>query len=190
MEFFEWLEHSPFSIAIKEDWILYEFPLVFHALGMAIMVGLSTAVYLRILGIAPGVPLSPLGSYFKLMWVGFWMNAVSGVILFALSPVRLVANPVFYLKMVGVLLSVFYLRRVRRQVFGGASAGVVTPEARSSVIAALAVWLVTITAGRLLAYFQIDDVEPQTAIATLVTTVVLLLGYLGIRRSRASGIAG
>ena len=31
MEFFDWLEHSAFSTAIKENWILYEMPLVAHA---------------------------------------------------------------------------------------------------------------------------------------------------------------
>jgi hypothetical protein len=192
MEFFDWLEHSAFSTAIKENWILYEMPLVAHAIGMAIMVGLSTVVYLRILGIAPSVPLGPLASYFKLMWTGFWMNAASGVLLVVLFPVKAVTNPVFYLKMSGVVLSVLFLRRIRRQAFGASleSGGGVSQAARTSAILGLTVWVVTITAGRLLAYDEIADVEPQTAIATLITTVALVLGYLGIRRTRASGVAG
>lgn len=192
MEFFDWLEHCAFSTMIKENWVLYEAPLLAHAIGMAIMVGLSTAVYLRLLGIASGVPLGPLASYFKLMWTGFWMNAVSGVVLFALGPLRLVVNPVFYIKLVGVLLSVVYLRKVYRQAFGPSAPkdGTVSPEARTSAATGLAIWLGTITAGRLLAYQGITGVEKETAIATLVTTVILLVGYRAFRGSGASGVAG
>ena len=188
MEFFDWLEHSAFSMMMKENWVLYEMPLVLHAVGMAMMVGLSTALYMRVLGIASGVPLRPLEAYFKLMWAGFWINAISGVVLVILYPLNVVTNPVFYLKLVGVLGSVFYLRRIRRQVFGGAPESIesITPEARASAIGGLVVWLATITAGRLLAYKDIGSVEIDTAVATLVAIVVMFLAYLGFRRSRAS----
>jgi hypothetical protein len=48
--------------------------------------------------------------------------------------------------------------------------------------AALFVWLGTITAGRLMAYHGVANVERQASIAVFLATVVLLfVGYAGIR---------
>ena len=60
MEFFTWLDQSSLAMSIKESAVLYNIPLVLHAVGMAALVGLSTAVYLRILGVASALPLAPM----------------------------------------------------------------------------------------------------------------------------------
>jgi hypothetical protein len=44
MEVFTWLEHSGFAVTIKENAALYELPLGLHAIGMAALVGFSSAV--------------------------------------------------------------------------------------------------------------------------------------------------
>jgi hypothetical protein len=93
MECLTWLEHSGFAMTIKQSTVLYELPLVLHAIGMAILVGFSTAVYVRILGLASSVPLAPLERFFPVMYAGFWINAASGVLLFILYPIKAVTNP-------------------------------------------------------------------------------------------------
>jgi hypothetical protein len=190
MEFFTWLEHSGFAVTIKESAALYELPLVLHAIGMAILVGLSVAVYLRILGVAPHVPLGPMEKFFPIMFVGFWVNALSGVVLFSLYPVKALTNPGFFIKMGGVVLAVLLLRRIKQQVFGdAANLGTRPVPAKGKAMAAVAivVWLVTITAGRLMAYHNIAGVERQSSLAVLIASIVLLLaGYAVIRGEGSS----
>jgi hypothetical protein len=154
MEFFTWLEHSGFAVTIKENAALYELPLVLHAIGMAALVGFSSAVYLRILGVAPSIPLGPMEKFFPIMYVGFWVNALSGLVLFSLYPVKALTNPGFFVKMGGVVLAVLCLRRIKQQVFGNpANLGTKPLPVKDKMLAGIAilVWLVTITAGRLMA---------------------------------------
>ena len=184
MDFFAWLEHSGFAMWIKEsDTLLggYDLYLIAHAIGMAILVGLSAAVALRILGCAPRLPLAPMEGFFPLMFAGFWINAVSGAVLFITYPVKAVTNPGFYIKMGGVVLAVVCLRRLRRQVFGNPVCLGTRPVPMNGKILAgalLFIWVGTITAGRLMAYHGVTDVEWETSLAMLVVTgVMLLAGY-------------
>ena len=88
MEFFTWLDGSGFAIWIREwqaGWA-YDVFLTAHSVGMGVLVGLSSAVYLRVLGFAPSLPLAPMERFFPLMYAGFWVNAISGV--FFLSVTR------------------------------------------------------------------------------------------------------
>lgn len=188
MEFFAWLEDSTFSTWIKESSSVWPYDLLClssHAIGMAVLVGLSVAVALRILGFAPSLPLAPMERFFPLMYAGFLVNAVSGTGLFIAYPVRAVANPVFYIKMGGVVLALVCLRRIRREVFGNpASLGTRPVPMNGKILAGalLFIWMGTIATGRLMAYDGVAGVEGGTALAVLIVTVVMLLaGYAAVR---------
>jgi len=190
MQFLVWLEHSGFATTVKESAVLYEIPLVLHAIGMAALVGLSTAVYLRILGFGSSLPLAPMEQFFPIMYAGFWVNALSGVVLFSLYPIKAVTNPGFFIKMTGVVLAVVCLRRIKRQVFGNPAVLDTRPvPTRDKILAgtSLFVWLATITAGRLMAYHGIAGVEWATAFAVLVVTVMLVLA--GFAADRILGMS-
>ena len=75
-----------------------------HALGMAIMVGLSLLLDLRILGWFAGIPLQALRRFFGLAWVGFGINFVSGSALFSAQATSYIVDWVFMTKMTLVLL--------------------------------------------------------------------------------------
>jgi hypothetical protein len=60
-------------------------------------------VDLRVLGVARGVPLTELKRFVPLMWIGFWLNAASGALLFLAFPTKALTNPVFYIKMFLIL---------------------------------------------------------------------------------------
>ena len=187
MEFFNWLQDSGFATWLREADVLwaYDLYLTSHAIGMAMVVGLSAAVALRILGFAPSLPLAPMENYFPFMFAGFWLNFGSGVVLFIAYPVRAVTNPGFYIKMTGVLLAFFCIRRIRRQVFGNPACLGTKPVPTNGKILAgtlLFIWWGTILAGRLMAYHDIADVERATSFAVLTATVVLLFaGFIGFR---------
>jgi hypothetical protein len=188
MAFFDWLEHSDLSMWIKESLSLWPYDILClstHAVGMAVLVGFSSAVALRVLGFAPGVPLAPMRPFFPLMYAGFWINALSGAGLFITYPVKAVTNPIFYLKMVGVVAAVVCIRRIKRQVFDAsdrANDALAAERGRQTAAALLLVWAVTITAGRLLAYKGIPAIEWVTAIG--MTALTALTGAIGYRCTR------
>src|SRR3989304_1828995 len=116
----ESIENSGFAIWLREapTVLAYATVLAAHALGMAILVGLSAMIALRILGFAPSLPLAPLEKFFPLMWVGFWVNALSGLVLLSLTPVAFLTNPTFYIKMLGITGAIVSMQFFRTSVFG------------------------------------------------------------------------
>ena len=151
-----WLETTAFSVWMRESISLFAFPgiLSVHTVGMGLLAGINGAVDLRIMGVAPGVPLMELKRFFPLMWFGFWINALSGVALFIGYPTKAVTNPLFYFKLLLILLAMLLLRKIRRRVFGDAGNDMAPVAANGRMLAAvsLALWIGVITSGRLLAY--------------------------------------
>lgn len=188
MAFFTWLENSGVSTWIKESPSIWPYDLLslsLHSVGMAILVGVSSAVALRIVGFAPQLPLAPMAGLFPVMYAGFWINVLSGTGLFVAYPVKAVTNPVFYLKMTGVVLAVLCIRRIRRQVFVGPARPDTQPvpaNGKRLAGALLLIWLGTITAGRLMAYHGIGNLEQQVVLAVLIVTVAMLLAWYAASR--------
>src|SRR5215510_8849844 len=91
--------------------------LTVHAIGMRVVVGINACVDLRILGFAPTVPLATMQQFLPVLWLGFWMNAVSGTILLATDATHKLVNPDFYLKMLFIALALITLRRLTAHAF-------------------------------------------------------------------------
>ena len=84
MGFLTWLEATQWPAEwVRSSTAGYPSMIALHALGMAIMVGLSLLLDLRILGWFAGIPLPALRRFFGLAWVGFGINFVSGSMLFS-----------------------------------------------------------------------------------------------------------
>ncbi len=156
MAFAQWLEQLGISVWIREAPTVWAYPtvLLLHTIGMALCVGLAAGIDLRILGFAPDVRLSPLEKFFPLLWGGFWINAVTGVLLLMQDASTKLANPDFYVKMVFIALAVLTLRLIRGRVFGNPhiDEGPLAGNAKVLAATSLFFWVGAITAGRLLAY--------------------------------------
>jgi hypothetical protein len=96
----------------------------------------------RLLGFVPELPMAPLRRFFRFIWIGFWLNVVSGVFLLIAYPTKALTNPVFYVKLVLIAFGVWILRRIEREAD-------VKP---SLALWMLGVWFGVLTAGRALAY--------------------------------------
>lgn len=191
MQFFEWLEGSAFSMWVKDPETLfgYDMYLTSHAIGMALLVGFSAAIALRVLGGAPDLPLRPMARFFPVIITGFWINALSGFVLFVIYPTKPIKNPVFYVKMTCIAAALICLARLRRELFGrraSANEPVVTPKARRLAAGMLLIWLSAITAGRLMAYHGIANVERQVTLAMVILVAVLLAVAYAVVRVRVS----
>jgi hypothetical protein len=156
LQLLEAIENSAYPTFVRESPSLWAYTLVLslHAMGLAVVVGLSSAVALRLLGFARNIPLAPLGRLFPFMYAGFWINALSGLALLGANATGMLANPLFYAKLVFVAGGVLVMRVLRQTVFTEAlaSGGQAPPPARKLAIASLACWGLAIVAGRLTAY--------------------------------------
>jgi len=191
MEFLYAIEHSNLAVAVKESAVLYDIPLVLHGLGMGILVGLSAAICLRILGVASELPLAPLEQFYPWMWFGFWVNAASGVTLYLLYPTKATVNPGFYIKLGAIATAVVLMRKIKAEVFGRAAARTSGPaNGKTLAFSALVAWMVALTAGRLMAYHPSTPVELHSAFVVLLLSVLMLAAYAAVRRVRAEPAEG
>jgi hypothetical protein len=154
--FFSLLENSAFSVFLRESPSLWAFPfiLILHTVGLAFLVGANVARDVRVLGLAPGVPIRTLERYTVVMWTGFWVNAVSGVLLILAYPTKALTNPLFYVKLVliAIGLGVASKLRARLRALPVPDAHVLPPRLKALSVVSLVCWAAGITAGRLLAY--------------------------------------
>ncbi len=159
--FLIWLESTSLNEWIISSPSLFAFPgiLALHAIGMGFAAGLGAAIALRILGVAPAVPLSEMRRLLPILWGGFWLNAASGVLLLIGYPTKALTNPVFYLKLTLIAIAMVLVKRIGRHLVAASSAAPAhaRPSSRLRVMAmvSLACWAGAVTAGRLLAYTYI-----------------------------------
>ena len=171
------IENSGFATSMRESPSVlgYTTVLALHSFGMAFLVGFSAIVSLRMLGFAPGLPLEPMGKFFPLIIVGFWLNAATGVVLTMLAARALFRNPDFYVKLAAIAGAIVSLRMLMSGLFGEGvklGAGPVPLNTRIAAVAMLLFWGVAVTAGRLTAYSWY--VRKQSAVAVVVATFLLL----------------
>ncbi len=154
MEYLVWLEETPFSIWMRESGPAFFSSLVFHAVGMGFVVGVLVATDLRILGVAPGIPLSAMRRFFPVLWVSLVVVSLSGALLLIAYPTKALTNPVFYLKLGAVLAALFVTRSLANGVLQDPryDAGRAPRNARVLAALSLVLWAGVITSGRLLAY--------------------------------------
>jgi hypothetical protein len=156
---YSWLENSAFSIWVREAPTIWAFAMIItlHTFGMGVLVGASSVMDLRILGIGRTIPLSATRTLFKIMWFGFWLNLVTGSILFAADATTRGTSWLFLIKMILVGTGVVTIVLMRKNLFGEDDS-VVTPvvndATRRLAVLSLCAWFAAVTAGRLLAYVQ------------------------------------
>jgi len=155
MDVLSTIESSGFSTWLRESNSIWGYPMILtlHTVGLALLVGANIVLDLRLLGFAQRLPLEELTRAFRIMWIGFWINAVTGAALFAADATTRGTSRLFISKLFLVAFGVLVIVAIRRQVFGA------TPDqprigVTGKVLAAtsLAVWVAAITAGRLMAY--------------------------------------
>jgi hypothetical protein len=150
------IEESSFSTWLRESEspFGFYFILLFHTFGLALLVGANALVDLRLLGFSPSIPLAPLKRFFRIMWIGFGINAATGVVLLISYPTKALTNPVFYAKLMMIGSAIWILTKLQNEVFADPTATEADLMVRGASLAkwSLALWLGVISAGRLLAY--------------------------------------
>ena len=149
------LENTAFASWLRESGSIWAYPavLTLHTLGLGVLVGASAVIDLRLLGAAPHIPIEPLRRLFPIMWAGFWVNAISGVLLFVTDATTKGTTTVFLSKLGIIVLAVVVLTTIKRLVFGNNPLASNPPMSVKALAAAsLALWLAAIITGRYMAY--------------------------------------
>jgi hypothetical protein len=151
----EWLESSGLSTWVREGETIWAFPtiLTLHTFGMGLLVGTSAVIDLRLLGIGRRLAIAPMRPLFTVMWGGFWLNLITGSMLFAADATRRGTDPLFMIKLVFVAIGVATVVMIQRSAFDAPpEAAAAGPSPKTLAAVSLAAWTAAVTAGRLLAY--------------------------------------
>lgn len=167
---------TPVGQFMRQEWV---WPLAesVHFIGLALLVGTVGVFDLRLLGLAPRVPLSALHRLIPWGLLGFALNLTTGLLFLMTEPDQYILNPAFHLKMLFIVLAganalTFY-------VTVGASAlapQVAVRVPRAAMIiggVSLSLWAGVIIAGRLLTFYRPLECEPGS-LAFVLTCLPLL----------------
>lgn len=156
--FFQWLQDTWLGIGIRES--LWLFPVLYtlHIFGVVILVGATSALDLRMLGLVMRNESVSDTADLLLPWAkaGFAAQVFTGAFLFIAQAAELSQNIAFLLKMTTVLLAglnvlIFHLtayRNVRQWPRDAAPA-----SARFSAVFSLTCWFGIVAMSRLIAFF-------------------------------------
>jgi hypothetical protein len=155
------LQHSDFANWVQQT--AYPIVITAHSIGLATLVGLLVVIDLRVLGFAPALPLTALRRFMTVVWIGFWVNATSGFMLFAIDAKKDYYSTLFRLKLsliaVGLILGAIITNTVlKRQELYSAPGARAPSQARALAVLSLVCWTSAIVTGRLLAYFTYGDI--------------------------------
>jgi hypothetical protein len=155
------IQESAFANWVQES--AYPYVITLHSVGLALLVGLLVVIDLRVLGFGRGLPLPALRKLMTVIWIGFWTNFASGIMLFSIDAKKDYYSPLFRIKLssiaIGLILGTLIKRRVLDQDIEYAAVEASAPSfAKVLALVSLLCWMTAIVSGRLLAYFTFGDV--------------------------------
>jgi hypothetical protein len=162
------MEASGLGTWVRESPSIWAYPaiLTLHSIGLGIVVGASVIIDLQLLGRTRLLKTPDLSPLFPIIWWGFAVNFLTGVLLFVADATRKSAQPVFYVKLACIALALLVMFRSRTLIRAGRitstagsdpnggpapDPGAMAPH-KMLAVASLVLWLGAITAGRLMAY--------------------------------------
>ena len=139
-------ENGPIGLFVRES--LWGYPLVLtsHAIGMATVLGVALMLCMRVLGFAKGINPLAFDKLFTVGWIGFIINLVSGLLLFAGSASQYFYQWTFQLKIGAILTGGVLLKFVMNAVRANAT------NQKLLAFICMTSWLVGVVTGRLMAY--------------------------------------
>ncbi len=135
------IENWPLSVWSREDEYAYFVALIFHAWGMALLVGGGVVIALRAMVAGPQARLAGFRAIIPVMWLGVLLAVPSGLLLLVAYPAKAFTNPVFAIKFACLAGATMLVRRLLR---GDG------PPGRGVAALCLLLWLAGVAAGKLL----------------------------------------
>lgn len=154
---FEQLENTSVAIWVGESLWGYPLLLSLHVVGLAVVVGIFSVRDMRLLGLFSGIQPAAFLPLSKLAWIGFIINAISGILLFTSQAATFVNNVPFRLKIsciaAGMVLAGVIQSRLRGELALGSEDTAISGSTKLMALVSLSFWLAALISGRLVAYF-------------------------------------
>lgn len=148
-----WLEASALGHAARDSLWLYPLVSIAHVLAIAVLVGGILVFDLRVLGLAPAIPLAAAGRLVLPLTRGaFAVAALSGLVMLAADATHIASNPAFLVKAVLLLLAganVALFHVIAQPDLAAPVGGL----ARTAAACSAVLWLSVAASGRAIAYF-------------------------------------
>jgi hypothetical protein len=160
--FCQWLENTPWSVALHES--IWAYPIIesVHVLTLCVFLGLVVMLDLRLLGVTMlKTPVSEVvGRLAPWTMAGFVVMAITGSLLFYAIPVKTYLNIFFRLKVLFLLLAGVNAAVFQLTVSARMSEWDIDPvppvRARLAGGLSLLLWAGIVVAGRMIAYNWFD----------------------------------
>jgi hypothetical protein len=154
----QWLEQTSLGTGIRDSSWLFPIIETVHILGIALLVGSTSILDLRLMGLTyREQPVSKMAwRFLPWAWIGFVIQVVTGLLLFASEATKMIGNPGFQIKMLlivvaGINALVFHL--IAYQSVGKWENDRVAPlSARAAGLISILLWFGIVGFGRWIAY--------------------------------------
>ena len=156
--FCQWLENSSWATAIHQSLWLFPMLETAHLFGIVSLVGATSALDLRLIGLTmKGEPVSRLARrLLPWAWAGLTIQVVTGFCLFASEATRCFENKAFRIKMVMLVLAglnaLIFHETVYRRVTTWDEAPATPLGAKFAGCCSILLWFGIVAAGRWIAF--------------------------------------
>jgi cation transporter-like permease len=147
--------------ALEDSWLghegrhsawLYTASNLLHVLGAAFLVGGIAVFDLKVI-VERGKHAWQVGRYaIPLAAAGLALQIPTGIILLAVEARALGINPAFYAKLALILIGLVNVALFHARFSSALHGGTLPQEARAYAVISLAAWILTLLAGRMIAY--------------------------------------
>ena len=152
-----WLEGSGLSAWLQA--IPWGFPIAeaLHFVGLCLLMGSLAVIDLRLLGFAPAMSARAVHQLLPWAWIGFTINAVTGVFFFLSNPSFYYPNVAFRIKLILMLLAganaLWFELKVNRHLDSWPENAVFPAQVKAMASASLVIWIAVICFGRFIMYW-------------------------------------
>jgi hypothetical protein len=156
--FCQWLENSSWATVIHQSLWLFPMLETAHLFGIVSLVGATSALDLRLIGLTmKGEPVSRIaGRLLPWAWAGLTIQVVTGFCLFASEATRCFENKAFRIKMVMLVLTglnaLIFHQTVYRRVTSWDEAPATPLGAKLAGCCSILLWFGIVAAGRWIAF--------------------------------------
>jgi hypothetical protein len=156
--FCQWLENSSWATAIHQSLWLFPMLETAHLFGIVSLVGATSALDLRLIGLTmKGEPVSRIARrLLPWAWAGLTIQVVTGFCLFASEATRCFDNKAFRIKMVMLVLAglnaLLFHQTVYRRVTTWDEAPATPLGAKFAGCCSILLWFGIVAAGRWIAF--------------------------------------
>jgi len=150
------LENTRVSLFIRESDSFLGFPTILtaHTFGYCFIMATNSIVSARMLGFGKSIPFKPLRRLFPMMWIGLIVTAISGGLLVMAAAEKRVPNPILWIKLLIIAVATPMMWRFQMKVFDDPTVNEtnIPRSARTMAAWQLALWMLILISGRLIAY--------------------------------------